>query len=96
MRNIEKFLSHTNRCHFMCGLKYLLLITRNVDTKVFFIKYYACVDIKLPIESLYHLKKPHINSLVGFKDLSIHRDRQWEATLFHTMLLATRPGFARV
>jgi hypothetical protein len=30
--------------------------------------------------------EPHQNPLCSFKDLSIHRDRQREATLFYTML----------
>jgi hypothetical protein len=31
------------------------------------------------------LKKPDQNPLGSFKDLSTHRDRQWEATLFYSI-----------
>jgi hypothetical protein len=44
-------------------------------------------------ESLYLLKKELFGS---FRDLSIHRDRQREATLLNTIILVTRPGSARV
>jgi hypothetical protein len=49
--------------------------------------YYACyIHINLSLESLYLWKKPHQNPLGTFKDLSVHRDRQREATLFYIML----------
>jgi hypothetical protein len=35
-------------------------------------------------ESLVSIKKPQQNPLGTFEDLSIHRDRQWKATLFYT------------
>jgi hypothetical protein len=38
------------------------------------------------LEALYLLKKPHLYPFGSFKDLSIHRDRQQEATLFYIML----------
>jgi hypothetical protein len=61
----------------------------NGDTKVFrYYNYDECyIHKNLPIEPHYLLKKPHQNPLGSFKDLSIHRDRQLEATLFYTMLL---------
>jgi hypothetical protein len=37
-------------------------------------------------ESHYLLKKSHQNPLGSYKDLSIHRDRQQEETLFYNML----------
>jgi hypothetical protein len=48
---------------------------------------YACYKhINLLLESLYK-RKPHQNPLGTFIDLSIHTDRQREATLFYTKLL---------
>jgi hypothetical protein len=41
------------------------------------------LDTTLPFESLYLLKRPHHNPLGSLKDLSIHRDRQREATLLY-------------
>jgi hypothetical protein len=41
------------------------------------------MHISLSLESLWLLK----NFLDGFKDLSIHKDRQRETTLYYSMLL---------
>jgi hypothetical protein len=40
--------------------------------------------INLPLESLNQYKNPHLNPFDTFNNLSIHRDRQQEATLFYT------------
>jgi hypothetical protein len=44
------------------------------------------LHVNLPLVSLYLLKKPHLNVFGSFKNLSIHRDRKREVTLFYTML----------
>lgn len=50
--------------------------------------YYAFyIHINRPLESLYLLKEPHQNSLGSCKDLSIHMDRQREATLIYGEVL---------
>ena len=41
------------------------------------------VHIKLPLKTFYLLKEPHQNPMRSFKDLSIHRDRQQNATFFY-------------
>jgi hypothetical protein len=53
------------------------------------LQYYAYyVSINLPLDSLYLFKKTHQNPF-GSLDLSIHRDRQREATLFYTYIHTT-------
>jgi hypothetical protein len=49
------------------------------------------------MHDIYIKNKLNQNPLGSFKDLSLHRDRQREATLFYTMLLlATHPDFTWV
>jgi hypothetical protein len=36
---------------------------------------------------LFYLKKTHLDSFGSFKGLSLHRDRQREATLFYTKMM---------
>jgi hypothetical protein len=45
------------------------------------------MHINFVLESLCLLKKPHQNPFDSFEDLSIHWDRQREATLFDTMIM---------
>jgi hypothetical protein len=62
----------------------------NSSTKVFCLLYCACcilVHVNHFLELLYQFKKnTHQNPLGNFKGLSIHRDRQREATMLYTML----------
>jgi hypothetical protein len=67
-----------------------LLVTRpashgyNADNNVFLCYVMHVLYIfNLPIESLYLLKNCPLRS---FKDISIHRDRQREATLLYSIL----------
>jgi hypothetical protein len=54
--------------------------------KSFSVILYILYTCKSPLESLYVFKKSHQNPLGSFIDLSIHRDRQREVSLFYTVL----------
>jgi hypothetical protein len=83
---------HTTYALFAKGLQWNLRYSSEMT-----MFYYACyigIHINLPLESLYLLKETALISMQfplgglkdSMKDLSIHGDRQQEATLFYTML----------
>jgi hypothetical protein len=68
-------------------LTYCFSFSQSLALLLNFPLYYACYIHKtFLLNHFYLFKQPHRDPLGSFKDLSIHRDRQRQGTLFYTML----------
>jgi hypothetical protein len=95
-RNLtNRFWTEIKLCALCIQILMVILATRPGFARVqcwyqsVFLLYYACYKhINLLSEPLYLFKKTAFNPLGNFKDISIRKDRQWEATLFYTVMIS--------